>query len=90
MGGCKKGQLFHNGRNGRDKGHYRTENCTKQEAPPGVLSSLRRTLTVSMKILNSDSEFRPTIRYRTFKITPKFKIMASAPPGWVRGPKGFL
>ena len=30
----QKGQLFHNGRNGRYKGHYRTENCTKQEAPP--------------------------------------------------------
>ena len=32
----QKGQLFHNGRNGRatKKGHYRTENCTKQEAPP--------------------------------------------------------
>jgi hypothetical protein len=29
---CNKG--VHNGRNGRYKGHYRTENCTKQEAPP--------------------------------------------------------
>ena len=32
----QKGQLFHNGRNGREtkllqyKGHYRTENCTKR------------------------------------------------------------
>ena len=36
----QKGQLFHNGRNGRAtrltwyQRHYRTENCTKQEAPP--------------------------------------------------------
>ena len=28
----QKGQLFHNGRNGRET---KAENCTKQEAPPG-------------------------------------------------------
>jgi hypothetical protein len=33
-----------------------------------VLSSLRRTLTVSMKILNSDCEFRPTIIARVRRI----------------------
>jgi hypothetical protein len=27
----QKGQLFHNGRNGRYKGHYRTENCTNMQ-----------------------------------------------------------
>ena len=31
----QKGQLFRNGRTRtRDEGHYRAENCTKQEAPP--------------------------------------------------------
>ena len=31
----QKGQLFRNGRTRtRDEGHYRTENCTKQEMPP--------------------------------------------------------